>query len=564
MGTVYQTVGLSSPVTFLNATVLSFNGNLGIGGEESSLTVELVEDCETTPPQFFGNTLAEREALIGKPVIFPDSSGGMAFAFSGIVTNWNTNDSSSGKTYTVTLTDPRRLLDNVSVIVDTYSGSIADAPNMYNVYGSYEPQASVSSGNCGLFGSSGVIKDRGMPYSKIVSKLSSWPGGLIIYTPTGYSLTVNLSALPSSLPEYYRANGPAISLLQIITDVCEATGNDFYVYLEAGVVKVGLIDLKQNPTSFNWIQNYGGDAVTERSFGRELRVEKQKTLIFGEKIHYLNMAKELVPFFGENESCEAVTAIEGGSCGFKVLVNTAPLAASLRNPGVFAGAGDLFVSEVDLRCNYDLWEERIMRGPTENLSEFDKKAKAWFEANGVPAKPADGFNAAERGIKPESANSAVGDLFANNVNASSAKLTEERVNEDKKKIFGYLESLKETYYGKQFLAKLNERICYKASKDIIASNGGSSGSCITSEMFYSSEPTNDGGWVETGGSVMGVQDPYLGFFRQEDGRVGAFGLFSVSGDTPPTDGTGEDPEGDGGGGSGGGGGGGSGYVPGGG
>jgi uncharacterized membrane protein YgcG len=535
MKTVYSPIGLSSPVTFLNATVISFNGNLGLGAQESSLTVELVEDCDQQ--QIFADGL--QDSIIGTTAYFPENSGGMAFSFNGIITNWNKNDSASGITYSVTLTDPRRLLENVSVIIDTYSGSVLNAHNVYNVYGSYEPQNSIIGGDCSVFGSSGLINDRGMPYSSIISKLTNWPGGLTIYSPTGYPLTVDLSHLPSGLPQYYRANGPAISLLQIITDVCEATGYEFYVYLDAkDIIRIGLISLQQNPGSFSWLQTYGGDAVIDRSFGRELRVEKQKTVIFGEKVHYLNLLTDMIPFFGENQACEAVTSVPGGECGYKVLVNTAPLAASLRNPGVFANAGNLYVHETDLRCNEELWKYKVLTDPDEYLSEFDLKAKQWLNAVGVNGDR----NAALGNLSNQVTQSAKPKMYLdntiNNIGMSDAKLTQERINEDIKKIFGYIDSLKQTYYGKQFLGKLNENICYKQSQEIINSSNAAGQGCISSEMVYSAVPTNDGGWLEPGSSVMGVGDPYLGFFRQEDGRVGPFALFTAAGETPASDGTG--------------------------
>ena len=534
--TQYLPPQLSSPVTFLGCTVLSFNGSLGFGSQETTLTVELIEDCNEGQVFAYGSP----DTLIGRPAFFPEESGGMAFSFYGIITNWTKNDSSSGLTYSVTMTDPRRILENVAVIVDTYSGSIANAPNVYNVYGSYEPQAAIAAGNCSLFGTSGNINDRGMPYQKVISRLATWPGGLVVYSPTGYPFTVNLSALPSTLPEYYRVNGPAISLLQLITDVCEATGNDFYVYLGSGdTIHIELINLKQNPTSFNWIQNYGvGNSslkVLDRSFGRELRTEKQKNLILGEKVHYLNMATDFIPFFGENTSCNPVIAEAGdqGSCGFKVLVNTAPLAASLRSPGVFATGGDVYVNEVDLRCNHDLWWHRVMyKESTEGLSQYALLARQWIvQATGQALPdPKSAVKTQELGLLSSAGHRSISD-DQNNPNIFMSKVMIERVNEDKKKIFGYIESLANTYYGKQFVAKIYDNICYKPTSEIIGGSVGG-GDCITSEIAYSAVPTNDGGWVEPGQSVIGVGDPYLGFFRQEDGRVGPFALFSVDGTTP--------------------------------
>ena len=523
MTTEYQNIGLTNPITFLDATVVSFNGNLGVGSQESSLTVELVEDCDS------GQTFAGGfpDSLIGSPVCFPENPGGMNFSFCGIITNWTRNIGTSGNTYSVTLTDPRRILENCTLIIDTYAGTaLNNIPNVFNVYNFYESESAITSGQCSTFGTSGISGDRGISYQAIINALQQ--SNLTIRTPTGSPLSIDLSDLPSGFPPSYRANGPSMTLLQLITDVCDATGYDFYVYLNSNsVIKIGLVDLRQNPSSFSYIQGISG-YITDRSFGRELRIEKQNSIIFGEKRHYMATASNFLPYFGENTRCEPVTAVPGGgSCGFNVLVYTKPLAASLRNPGVFAGGEDLYINEFDLRANYELWVDAVLAGNAD-LSSYALTAKAWFEDNGMTGNFANAFFAAGNGIKASAKISSVQDVTAGNPSQNTSRKTQEYINEDAKKIHGYIESLRQTYYGKQFLCTLSENICVGNTQDIMTSgNSASSVTCLSTEKFYSAEPTNDGGWVETGGTVMGVSDPYLGFFRQDDGRVGAFAKFTT-------------------------------------
>ena len=47
--------------------------------------------------------------------------------------------------------------------------------------------------------------------------------------------------------------------------------------------------------------------------------------------------------------------------------------------------------------------------------------------------------------------------------------------------------------------------------------------------MYTDTPTNDGGWVDPGIPVLGLNDPELEFFRTDDGRVEAIALFTASG-----------------------------------
>lgn len=527
MTTNVTSIGLTSPVTFLNSTVLSFNGNLGFGGQESTLTVELVDDCDANQafPGF------DSSLLIGSAQYFPTNSGGMEFRFAGIVTDWKINESAGGKTYSVTLSDPRRLLENVMIIVDTLSvGSSNPGPNTFNVYAHFEPRETLEVAACTNFGTSLSSSERGMPYWKVIQGLQQMQIGT--YTPTGTLLSIDLSSIDYTiLPQHYRVNGPAVSLLQIITDITEATGYDFYVYLATdNKIKFQFIDLRTQPdlTALSGlISTFGGVAV-DRSYGRELRIEKQKTMIMGEKKHYLMPVSTFKPFFGENAACLPVTAQPSSSgCGFEVLVNTAPLAASMRyafTPGNFV------VTELDIRSalgSFQLWKDRVQTASIPG--SFNAAVRQFLASHNITNDPGAAFNAQEQALKVSTPNRYryVADRV-NNPGPSDAIVTTDRVNEDLQKIHNYIVTLGRTYYGKQYLARLDQSICYKTLDGVSVGEN-----CITSELMYSAEPTNDGGWMENG-TVIGLEDPYLGFFRQEDGRIGPFAVFNQSGDVPPT------------------------------
>jgi len=528
MTTNVTSLGLTSPVTFLNSTVLSFNGNLGFGGQESSLTVELVDDCDAGQ----GFPGMDPSLLVGSVQYFPRNSGGMLFSFGGIVTDWKINESSGGKTYSVTLNDPRRLLENVMIIVDTLSaGTSNPGPNTFNVYAYFEPRETLEAAACANFGASLSSSERGMPYWKVIQGLQQM--GIGTYTPTGSLLSIDLSNIDYTiLPQHYRVNGPAVSLLQIITDITEATGYDFYVYLGSNnTIKFQFINLKIQPPNLNTlstlISGFGGVAI-DRSYGRELRIEKQKTMILGEKKHYLMPVSTFKPFFGENAACLPVTAQPNTSgCGFQVLVNTAPLAASMRYA---FSSSNLIVTELDIRSalgSFQLWKDRVQTASIPG--SFNAAVRQFLASHNITNDPGAAFNAQEQALKVSTPNRYryVADRV-NNPGPSDAIVTTDRVNEDLQKIHNYVVTLGRTYYGKQYLARLNQSICYKTLDGVSVGEN-----CITSELMYSSEPTNDGGWMENG-TIIGLQDPYLGFFRQEDGRIGAFAVFNESGDVPPT------------------------------
>jgi hypothetical protein len=94
-------------------------------------------------------------------------------------------------------------------------------------------------------------------------------------------------------------------------------------------------------------------------------------------------------------------------------------------------------------------------------------------------------------------------------------------------IHNWIKQLGTTYYGKQFLSPLNQKICYYQPYDD-----------PFAERVFSDVPTKEGAWVDDGVPVLGLSDPELSTFREEDNRIGCFALFNDSGENdsvdPPT------------------------------
>jgi hypothetical protein len=96
--------------------------------------------------------------------------------------------------------------------------------------------------------------------------------------------------------------------------------------------------------------------------------------------------------------------------------------------------------------------------------------------------------------------------------------------EDLEKVWNFIKSLGDTYYGRQFITPLNQRICSYQDPE-----------APISEKKFSDIPTNAGGWVEDGVSILGLSDPELGLFREDDGRIVCFALFNTDGENPDKD-----------------------------
>lgn len=531
----YQAPILANPIKFLGASVINFNANLGIGSNsESSLTVDLVEDCEA------GDIFTPASGLmeVGEAAYF--TGGG--FSFGGILTSWTQSQSTAGKTFNATVTDPRQLLQNVSVIVDSLIVPPASLVNYINAYAHWE--SDVTNGNCAVFGTSGST-ERGMPYARVIAACAAIDP--IIYSPTGGQYKVYWpDFLGSQLPEYYRVTGPQ-TLLQLITDVCDVLGYNFYAYLEnsggINLIRIGTIDLKSPPPSFNTLFDTFDGLATDISYGEELRNEVTKAMIIGEQVHYLSYVDSFEFYFGEDPVGNELvpirpTVIDNANRTFWFAKDISALNATLTNPltsggGIYTGNGPYYISENDIRAamsSFDAWQmyalTAIWDSPGAAESKLNDFTKTW--------PPVGSLNRAIQTTYPRMAN-ATQDRLAQqdeafgtnkgvemvplNPNESLMIAREEKVSEDLAKIHSFVQELGNTYYGKQWLARLNEKICYYAGADY-------------QERVFSSVPTNNGGWVNGGSTVLALGEPELDTFRTDDGRVAAFAAFVTDGIAP--------------------------------
>jgi len=505
--------GCTEACTFLGCSVIGFNGTIGWGTQESSVTVDLVEyQCD---PGSGGGLEISQEFLganlIGYPVYFACGS----FFFGGLLQNWTYTSNSGGRTYNVRIIDPRQILENCVLIIDTYAGPPMRDVNYFDVYGFYE-QDVYTNKNCGNFGNAEVT-ERGMPYTKIVNALKSM--NPTVCTPVGANLTINWSNFNIPVPEYFKIAGPSITILQLISDICDQAGYDFFVTLDPGnIINIHTVSLKRyDPIEDNLF--FGFSNVIDFSYGKELRISKTRNLLFGEQQHYLDtihhIDKESFEFyFGENPiSKSPITPSRRQYGQFWVNIDIRKLNVSLVMP--------LPVDFVDI-CEYDIrtamhsaesfwsWTEN-----EETVSELGKLIQSTYDVgfltNNIIATLDQSAVNAQQGL-------ADGLNVVNSGRAGSNIIDWPPIAEDKQKIHEWIAELGRTYYGKQYLVTLNEKVCVRPHPEEYG------------EKMYTDTPTNDGGWVEPGIPVLGLEDPELDMFRTDDGRVGALALFMASGD----------------------------------
>lgn len=158
--------------TFLGASIRSFSASAGGGSSPSSLNVELVEDFKNLGPHYQGakphpTGMYDLYHLpdgvdkfnpppVGYPVFFSfcepkkpiakaykdqytlSNKDGRNFLFGGILKSFAGTNSTGGKTYSAIIEDPREILSNVVMILNSYTGSVVDQDNLLNVYGFLE------------------------------------------------------------------------------------------------------------------------------------------------------------------------------------------------------------------------------------------------------------------------------------------------------------------------------------------------------------------------------------------------------------------------------------------
>lgn len=560
MSTVLQLATAGLPITFLNATVLAFNGSIGYGSQqESTLSIDLIEDCESiTPEGCINEQYINTSGLIGSPQYFTAGD----FTFGGIVTSWTKSQSTSGKIYSIKMVDPRQLLENVTLVTDTLrspSEPYREGPsstfwsrvallgiNYFNVYEYWEGGLCISDetgeitvDKCCTFGRS-QTNSQGMPYSRILWGFSSMKeldkgqqNPTIYSIPESgvqYSFEVDASTFPLNLPSYYRIPGPSITLLQLLQDACDVGGYDFYVYMEKmqaddptkpdrNVIKVGLVDLKTAPTSFsNIIDSFDGKA-TSISFGEELRNDITRSLIIGENVHKLSYEKDFLPYFGQDKDAKTsklrpVVPFYLDTNGFWIAKNVNDLNIKLYSP-FFEDNALYSIHELDIRCamaSFKAWLLRTMSNNTpgtfnnairNQFSECIINNPTWIKERLS--------NPEQLGILQDSLRKNLQDLYQNPTPQTSASNRPDLV-KDLEIIHQWLADLGATYYGKQYLISLSDRTCVKQINYANVINDLSSTLLLdpleplypppttdinqAAEVIYTVEPTNAGGWVE--------------------------------------------------------------------
>lgn len=497
------------------------------------------------------------------------------FEYSGLVESWNERyDSNGNPVYSLKITDPRIILENTQVIVNNYPGTTSQVWNLINAYGYVEslgfPCTSSEAGGIGGTTSANTIgniaNERGMAWNDLKCALHTLlstqdqtivnqsyqqycaDSRLVYIGPTleqqGYGVikrdgiitgsgflslsnanlnksyyTIDLTELPFS-PNHYRISGPNISLMEIISQVCADAGCDYYIELlpvKVGnkihkIIKVRVAIRRSQPQlgkldefiAAKQEQNDG--QVLSYTKGEEVRNEETTAFLLGgnRKDSFELTANEMLPFWGLDTDGNLIQATITDN-EYYVRLDFYRLNETLFNPLSRYG----WVSESELRAaigDIDSWKAvTIAKGGD---------LAAWCDAENVDNMiNLSILRETAAGVKPAIRTA----LPPTQVDITDGAIDSE-VAKDIDKIYEYIRSYANEYYGKKFLANCTSFLCYALDTE-------------NNKYRYSHTPSTDGCWVlDNVTTVLGLthQSTASDFFRDESGKYQAIARFPLT------------------------------------
>lgn len=457
---------------FLGASISSFTTQIGWNEQTTSLTVSLVEDTSTATTKrvwatYSGDTLTPKASFtttttadsfsppsLGSPVHFRFDD----FIFNGVLQSWEKKNDFNGIYYECTIHGATEILSAVQLIIGGYSGGISAIPNLINPYGYYE---SID------FGSS-QVNEAGMPWAPINGLgLKTGISALINSVTSGFSgkmwlkgqrYRIDLTNLPAT-PVYYRIGGNNVNLLEVITQVCQDAGFDYFAdinynygtALDNGDTNSPVITFKtvsrQAIPDLNVLKNFV-DARTDagnKSRGREFRNEETVAFLVGgqqERLYTQYLALDsnpynntIWPYWGLDAQGNAIIS-SGINDGNTFTLDSRQVNCSGVGATYTCNVGEIRAAMADM----DSWMSYI------NITNPTRASGLGIAGRLNMGPELSGILATGRGSALNLANT---DLKF--VDMSKDDVKQEGI----LNLFTFIEGLGKEYYGKKFMVRLN-------------------------------------------------------------------------------------------------------------
>jgi len=538
---------------FLGLTVRDFSATAGWNEQFTTMTINLVQDeCAGTRDymdddynwvrgESFTSDPGFNNAEVGSAAIFKigevrDGEGNITFKgfeFAGLIQSYNIQDNPQGRNVlTVNMISPGVVLEGTQVIVDGYADSTEGIKNIINVYGFLESLGEFEGFACpdldgfgspnGGFGFSRKT-ERGLPwdllkrgvqvllggrYSGGTNLFAELPG-VMTFRPglssgkygsiTSDKYIVDIEDIPAANDINYRINGPTITMLELISQVCGDAGCDYYVDLlptkDAGtlgplvnVIKIRVVSrvAQANNAALqdinDFIQSQDG-LVSQQSLGEEMRAETTAGFIIGSQKEQLYEAfansnpdfSNIIPYFGPAVSQITWGADEYSDAQWYVNIDysNVQLETAFTVPVTQLDTETLLCAALGDFQSFWTW-----------VFSYGQGTQPWYYATVVLGiSPAAFYNSVSRGTSNKKPNTG-------KVTGMPAELRTSSFFRDLNRVYDFIHTISEEYYGKAFLVNVPFVCVYKDTD--------------TNKLVYSDLPVQDG-WREPAGtsSVVG-------------------------------------------------------------
>ena len=500
--------------TLFGASISSFSLNLGWNQQQGTMSIVLVEDPD--------NGDSFNPVQIGGSVYFnyADENGTVVFEYGGILQAYEqTNDQNGHPVYLVTLIDPREILAGTPVVIGSYNGSTKSVWNLVNAYGYHEDD------NVGAGFGGARVNESGMPWNLIRDAVSVITSAVPSVAPQygaplrfrGEVYRVDLSELPLA-PDFYRIGGTHAYLLDMIDQLCNEAGFDYYIKLVyhqilGNIIKVKTVGRRLQPALGKisaYIGNGEGTAGSRR--GYELRNEITSAFVVGGNVTALYQAYGpdigsnvqptgcfIWPFWGLNDAGIPIVgddpAVSNGPEDFQSDDHSFNVPATQVNVIGIGNSYDMTIGELRAAlAGESSWVSYIAsKKPTlaQNIGLIgDMKILVTLKEKikqGV-AKPTDFINPQLKGPTGQVRNNP------------------DRL-ENVRRLFQYVSQYANQYYGRRFMVRL-PLVTTRKEDD-------------TERLFHNYQ-ISDAAYLEDGAQPLGLPVYYEDLFKSQDGQFQAF------------------------------------------
>lgn len=349
--------------------------NIGIGAGSSTITLDLVADSCTPEGQYTDDGIDL--PFTGTPVIFTCNQ----LVFGGIISSLVYTENSSGFDYKVVITDPKKVLEGVTVLLKGYycdpiPGAII--ANFVNINKLLEedvawcpPREDTENWpdikDCTNFGKAGG--SQGPFLSEVLEKIQATYGGGLgafgeaFYTTDARKIYVDLRVLVSLLKQrapYARTTQANATLTDLIDTACNLIACDYTILLVGLAATVYVIDRTLPPpmnvikTLVTEVQSSG--KLISGSIGRDEIYAPSNRIVLGDNVQYLaEVHNDTSPFammLGYDLIGEPVRVY---GPNFTVNIDIRPIKDILINAGFGTNLPDMFpITEEEILCSGSL------------------------------------------------------------------------------------------------------------------------------------------------------------------------------------------------------------------